>query len=738
MTRTKYPVRAALLVLLVVVSTTAGALAGSAGATSTATLEDAVEYGGTIELALDSPTASPVQPGDVEVRVDGDSRSVDVAADGTDGRIVLTGLDDVGPQETLVVEVDSGDLSTGEVPVQVTGSVLEAGQESNFFKGADIAYVASAEDVTFDLYEGDTLLVRRATGPNSKVYVIDTDDAQVGQSYSVRESDGAEVRTDYHIRPLDLTATANRTQVPGGGAVEVSATSRGADRPMLYRLRDASSGDVVATREVHMDGSGEASGTFADLSSGTYEVVVEDAITGITARTDAISVGQTQEGDVSLARKVLVEQRGDVLDVPLSFAGPAAGGFAEVTLGSPDVYFEVTVTVEDTDGDGTATIRWNTADSTNATAGVWVQGGQGEVAVETGVDDPVVTGEYPVSVSYAGSETDVGTAVLEARTTDGVSVLTAPASASGFERVTEVKSTASGTDAVAMDRLTLSHDWLIVRVRASGLGGYVDTAGDLDGTSGLSLTVLESESSVTANEDRATVDLGDARLLAAPGEDTYYLVTQPLIPRNGEIEPGDEFEVTFAVDGSENPVTDGTQEATTTFTVVNGTASVDDDPLRLPAAVGATVTGDSTFAPGTELTVTLRSTGGQSPFVVDRSVVVGSDGTWSASFDLSEYDEGTDFVARVSKADRGRVAVEGELVGETTPTAGVTDDGTDRTPTRTATADTQPTTTTSADSPTGGEGTSSEITPTTTPSPGFGPLVALLGTLLAILLARRE
>lgn len=727
-------IRTSVLVMLVITSVVGAGMA-SADGSSTATLEEAIEYDGTIELALDSDTGSGVAASDVQVWVDGDQKSVDVAKDGTDGRIVLTGLDDVGPHENLVVNVDSSDVSTGNVSVIVTGSVLEAGREGNFFPGADVAYVASTEDVRFDIFRGNSFVAERSTGPNSQIYVIDTDGMEIGPSYYVNESSGHEATTEFHMRDLGLTATSNTTSVEGGGSFSVSTSSRGSDRPMLFHLVDTGSGETVATKEAQLSGDGEASVAFNDVASGTYRVDVEDTITGITASTDDVSVGETAAGTVSFASKTPTEERGDVVPIVLEFEGEAAGGTAEVTLGGSDAGFEVSVDVEDTDGDGRAVVHWNTANSPNASGGVWVSGGNGAASVTTSVQEPVVAGEYPVTVAYGGEEVDIATAMVRERATDGVTVLTAPTSASGLDSPAEVQSATTETEAVALDERALDHDWVVVRVDATGLGGYVHDAADIDGANGLTLSIVQTDASTGENQDPLEVEAADATLIPDQTKDTYYLAFRPEnLVKNAE--PGDEFQVTFTVDGATNDVTETTQEVTTTFEFVNGTVSFDteDGTLLVRPASGATVAGTSTFAPGTEVTVNLRREGGSSPFTVDGTATVQPDGTWTTSFDLSDRPEGQEFTASVAKDGHGRERVPGQVSADA-PQGTTTDDGDDES--TAGGADGTPTDGTAAGT---ADGQPNGETPTqsTTEAPGFGPAFGVLALLAALSLLRRE
>jgi len=71
------------------------------------------------------------------------------------------------------------------------------------------------------------------------------------------------------------------------------------------------------------------------------------------------------------------------------------------------------------------------------------------------------------------------------------------------------------------------------------------------------------------------------------------------------------------------------------------------DEVFLPPIPDATVTGTSTFNPGSEFTVRIESTGA-TPLLLTSETAVTDAGIWSASFDLSGFDEGLEFVIVVS------------------------------------------------------------------------------------------
>ncbi len=171
---------------------------------------------------------------------------------------------------------------------------------------------------------------------------------------------------------------------------------------------------------------------------------------------------------------------------------------------------------------------------------------------------------------------------------------------------------------------------------------------------------------------------------------------------------------------------------------VQGSASFDSTPVEVAASSAQTITGESTWAPGTEFTLRVRSSGDTEPrfYKTNESVTVQNDGTWTATFNFAEQAAGDTFTVssnRISPA----LSADGEVVesvGTETATATATATATE-TATATATATEAPDTETEAmDTET--EEPDTETTTTTTP--GFGVAVALVALLAAALLAGRR
>ena len=85
------------------------------------------------------------------------------------------------------------------------------------------------------------------------------------------------------------------------------------------------------------------------------------------------------------------------------------------------------------------------------------------------------------------------------------------------------------------------------------------------------------------------------------------------------------------------------------------------DSLTLAAAADQSVTGTTTFGEGVELTVRLRSSS-SSPFIATTETTVADDGTFEATFDLSQADPGTEFTATAAWYGMEQAKTTGEVV----------------------------------------------------------------------------
>jgi hypothetical protein len=121
------------------------------------------------------------------------------------------------------------------------------------------------------------------------------------------------------------------------------------------------------------------------------------------------------------------------------------------------------------------------------------------------------------------------------------------------------------------------------------------------------------------------------------------------------------------------PAATGAPAATDAQTADGTTIDTENGTLTLDAAPNQTVAGETDLAPGTSLTVRLRSSGNSTPFLRTADATVSDDGTWTASVDLSSVADQPRFTAIVIRDGEELANVTGQVVGEPTDPLGEVD-----------------------------------------------------------------
>ena len=530
-------------------------------------------------------------------------------------------------------------------------------------------------DSTYEVRDSDGTLVSQIQSDSAGHVVIDTE--LTGTGNFELTGPGINTAISFEVVEQSLKAEISPERANNAGTdttttvtlrsnranYQVEVTSENLDQNDLHSIFSGSS--VYAGQSpdggILLNGSNKQTVTadFDGIATGDYNLSF-DVVDSTASATGSVAARQPEEGDISFAETVMVNERGDKLLMTLEFSGDVNQGF--VTLGdSNEVNYEVTATVQP-NSDGMVTLVWDTSLSADGTHGGLVKAEKGSLVstnVVDSVSDPVQTGEYPVSVQIddsTGTETDIATAIVEERSTEGISTHTAPAGLSGSDAVAAMSDSENGNTIAVTQNV---QDKLIVQFTASGLGGYVDSQADLDPGSGngVSLIIQENGDSVDVNEDPKTLLPSNAGYYDYDAEtDTYTLVFNvgSLVQEDDDI--GDTYDVVFHVDSDTQEVTSEDETVAGQFNLVRGQASFDlqGEKLMVPAEDGATVTGTSTWAPGTQLSVQLRSVGGQSPFTQqNKSIVVSADGTWSGSFTLADKPDGQSFQASLRHSNAG-------------------------------------------------------------------------------------
>jgi len=336
----------------------------------------------------------------------------------------------------------------------------------------------------------------------------------------------------------------------------------------------------------------------------------------------------TPDADFDRDRYTVAE--GDVASITVTLTDTDT---ATVNVGSRDAGYLARATVTDGDGDGQVTLRVNLFE-----AGGWrgtPAGGVYDTAdpddsvsvtrVTRSLDDPLEPFAYDLNVSVDGAVYAAATLFVEERETRAARSLTAPGSAAP----SDLSSGAAVSDVVAVG------DYVAVQVEATGVFGYLRDADDLaSGTQGLSLEVVQTNPG--PNEVANELALSDATYVPAPERDSFFVVFDTGAV---DVTPGERYRATFTV-GDSNPLTDGTESVETTFEVRAVTAAVDGS-VSLEPEPNQRITGSTTLAAGSELTIRVESQNPSEPFLERIDVTVDAGGAWDATLDLSSFSDGT-------------------------------------------------------------------------------------------------
>ncbi|WP_196219992.1 surface glycoprotein, partial [Haloarcula sp. K1] len=323
MTDTNEKIRSLFLTALMVFSVFAGTIAFSGGAAAAAnvSVEQAAEYdSGTVELALNGSTGSPVSDTDIDIYVDGNKNpsnygvsSVDTTDDGTTGRLQFSLDQDVQPNRNLTVKVSGltgGDNTVVAEDIDVTSQTIVADDSSgdtNAFRGEVLAVRADGgESDADDATSSTKIVVEDSNGAvvtqdtytaNSKVYTYETENLDTGEEYEVTV--GGTADENITISNLDLNVNIDDDVGDGANiddkdtlAVNVSTTRGGEPaNATLFNEDD----DKVATQVKSLKGNENVVFDFGNQSAddSPYYVKVTDNQTGVSAESDQINVSES-------------------------------------------------------------------------------------------------------------------------------------------------------------------------------------------------------------------------------------------------------------------------------------------------------------------------------------------------------------------------------------------------------------------------------------------------------------
>ncbi|MGN8215428.1 MULTISPECIES: DUF7282 domain-containing protein [Halococcus] len=360
---------------------------------------------------------------------------------------------------------------------------------------------------------------------------------------------------------------------------------------------------------------------------------------------------ETNETNASVAtfnRSTVAEDRGDIAAIGLNISGTNE---TTVTVGSPAVNYETNVTVAD-GGDGQVTLLMNSylAGTTENESQAYDTLADEDSIVRTNrtterLDAPLDTSTYNLSATVDGRETDTATLRLAERTSNELVTWTAPAES--FDNVTNASEVAA---AIENDRITTTDsvavgDVLVLQSKLSGVYGAFAAANftELVERGMFNLTVRQTNPGTNRRPKQLDLDRSLAndsiRVIPDPDTDILYvnIDTEAAVFERGPPRPGDEFETELTV-REESSLATSNQSIGANVTAIGAELGLSD--VSLAAGDGQTVTGTTSVAPKSEVTISLTANGTGS-FVKTNTTTVSPNGTFATTFNLSETSPNT-------------------------------------------------------------------------------------------------
>jgi PGF-CTERM protein len=580
---------------------------------------------------------------------------------------------------------DSGDDFDVTTAPETIDPESDTDDDIDAYRGSNVALEADSNGTSFDI-EGPGVSRVRGTGDGSQVYVLDTENFELGE-YNITDN-GQEVTGTITLNDLGLSATADSTDITTEDDVVVTAESNDIGRTVEANLLN-SDGDSVdsATEEIESDGDVDINfGNLSDLDedAGDYTVEVEDVNTGVTAETDTITVSEPAEGDVSFAETTVSEQTGDIAEITVNMDNADT---ATLVIGSSDQNYFIETELVDEDDDGEVTAEFNTYTAgSNATDSETITAASDDdtaTLVEEGgdfnsSDEPTEALLAPVSYDMnvsAGSSVNentdsVGALSLRPRETESHAIWTAPESTTPGDLDVSAVYSSIGSSITETDEVVKGDD-VVHQITASGIEGAVQYHGGIN-SGPFSVTVEQAESD--PNADVKELSYNNNATISDPANDTYFVAYDTAGDDNANT--GDTYDAEFTITGDGYPLADDDQTASASFDIVEVSGSLDtndNDEIILESSAGQEVTGETNLAPGTDLRVRIASQTTASPYRQRPQATVQSDGTFSVTADLSNVDPGTELEVAVLGPNGDELNSYDGTVAEA-PTASVTFD----------------------------------------------------------------
>jgi PGF-CTERM protein len=382
-----------------------------------------------------------------------------------------------------------------------------------------------------------------------------------------------------------------------------------------------------------------------EASAEGYGAVGEEVTIAGEDATATLELSELGDADASFDQSIYQEHAGDTAEFTVELENTDSG---TVTIEESDDNYEATLEVEDGNDDGEVTVLFNTYLAGSGEDGTFstVDDNDSVTVVDENAEFDYEDGERLLPASFNmqlfvndDNRVDVATLNLSHGSIDSVTSGTAPSDAD-LDDVEDITDAATASNEIA------EGDNVLFSFEASGVFGAIE-AGNFEEYFNLVLEQTNNQ-----YDDGTELDPDDDYRLVEDAENDRFFVVLTM----DDLEAGDEYELRLepAVDEEGNIdslyfIDDEEYKkgvdviVSTQFSVVERTVEFDgmdkEDVLRVPISEDATISGETTVAPGSEISVEIDGDG----FLMTDTVEVDENGTFTATFDTSQQEAGQEF-----------------------------------------------------------------------------------------------
>ncbi|WP_323675796.1 BGTF surface domain-containing protein [Halorubellus sp. PRR65] len=601
----------------------------------------------------------------------------------------------------------------------ITGSQVGVTQaqpsSSPVFQGQDLVLTNVNPGTTVEVREntssGSSYENNYEVGSDGSV-TVPTSDFNGDYFVKAEDTSGSSVRVNFEVVPQTLSVGFASSTVANSGEdseVDLEIDSNRASNFGAYvlsenmtdqELRDvfSSAGPTATDVDIDQDGdagdddgimvtgltrndNNEATLNFTDVEAGPKNLTF--SVTDTTASdTAAVNVNAPAEGSAGFVTQAISDERGDIVVMNVSITG--ATDRATVNVGGTSVRYQESVTLVDDNDDGYVEFYWNTATAgtSDNTTFQLPSGSDDAIAGRTlssqfaNSNQRLGAAEYPVNATVGGDETGVATVVVRNpnNVDRAINVWTAPDGKNSLSP----KSDDYYQDYITQDSTAAIEDEVVLEIKAAGVyGTLVPSAkndavitGPFTQVNGAQLNITQTVASTPPNTPATTINTKNKTTLLSPTENTMYMFvdTDKDNFSVSDKNPRQTFNVNMTFDSA---WAYGKKQMSTVqqFSVIQRTGNIDgaepnsEDPLIVAQSDEAEITGSSSAATGTNLTISARSSSGQNPFLRTATATVQSDGTWSTTLNLGDIPTGTNFTVAVKDGSQSLESVDAQIGG---------------------------------------------------------------------------